>query len=247
MPETLLVDLGNTRLRWADPAGLERDEVGSATHGGGVDADLLEACWGERTPPARLVVANVAGPAAAESVTAWARRRWQLEPEFPTAGPAACGVRNGYTQPEHLGIDRFAALVGAFGAGIAPACVVDCGSAITVDLLAADGLHLGGYIAPGLTAMAQALQAAAPGLPGPDAPGDIGPGRETGTAIAGGIQLAAAGLVERARALAAEQLGPAPTCVVTGGDAARLAGALPGGCLQIPSLVLQGLRSLSEE
>ena len=247
MPDLLLVDLGNTRLRWAAPGGLRAGEIGVTTHRGALDGGMLEGCWAGRPAPDRIVVANVAGPAAAAALTDWVRDAWALEPAFLESPPSACGVRNGYERPDQLGIDRFAALVGAYRAGLAPACVVDCGSAITVDLLTADGAHLGGYIAPGLAAMADALTAAAPGLPPAGGNAGSGPGRKTESAIAAGTRLAAAGLVERVLAESAEALGPAPNRVITGGDGPLLAADLPGPSHQVPGLVLQGLYALATE
>ncbi|HKJ77329.1 MAG TPA: type III pantothenate kinase [Gammaproteobacteria bacterium] len=247
MTDLLLADLGNTRLRWADPDALQAGEVAAASHGGALDPALLEECWGGRAAPARLVVANVAGAGAARTVAAWARARWGMEAEFPRSPTMACGVRNGYDRPGQLGVDRFAALVGAYRQGLAPACVVDCGSAITVDLLAADGVHLGGYIAPGLAGMTAALQQSAPELPRAADGVGTAPGRETGAAIAAGIRLAGAGLVERALAQSVARLGPTPACVITGGDGPRLAADLSGASHQAPHLVLQGLLALSQE
>ncbi|MDH3388169.1 MAG: type III pantothenate kinase [Gammaproteobacteria bacterium] len=62
----------------------------------------------------------------------------------------AGGVINGYTQPERLGVDRWLALIGAAGMVDGDCIVIDAGSAVTVDLLRADGQHLGGAILPGI-------------------------------------------------------------------------------------------------
>lgn len=244
MSEPLLVDLGNTRLSWAGPAELEAGLAEAVVHGGRVDEGLLERCWGERTVPERVVVGNVAGPVAAAAVSGWVRRRWGVEPRFLRAGSSAGGVTNGYRQPERLGIDRWAALVAAFQTGLLPACVIDAGSAITVDLLAEDGVHLGGYIVPGLPAMARALQGAAPALSVAAESGagdDAAPGRDTEEAVAAGTRLAVAGLVERAMVVAAARFGQPPHCLLTGGDAGRLGAPSLEGCRQLPMLVLQGL------
>jgi type III pantothenate kinase len=64
--------------------------------------------------------------------------------------PQALGVTNGYAEPGRLGSDRWMALLGAAGMSDKDCIVIDAGSAITLDLLAADGWHLGGAILPGL-------------------------------------------------------------------------------------------------
>ena len=69
-----------------------------------------------------------------------------------------CPMPVEYDTPDTLGVDR---LLGAFAAWSelrSPLVVVDCGSATTVDAVR-DGAFLGGFIAPGPAALAQALQA----------------------------------------------------------------------------------------
>lgn len=66
-----------------------------------------------------------------------------------TSTPQALGVINGYREPGRLGADRWMALLGAAGMSAQDCIVIDAGSAITVDLLRADGQHLGGAILPG--------------------------------------------------------------------------------------------------
>lgn len=59
------------------------------------------------------------------------------------------GVTNGYRQPERLGVDRWMTLLAAREMTPGNCIVIDAGSAITLDLLRADGRHLGGAILPG--------------------------------------------------------------------------------------------------
>jgi type III pantothenate kinase len=63
----------------------------------------------------------------------------------------ALGIVNGYRDPRRLGADRWMALLGAAGMSGGNCIVIDAGSAITVDLLRADGRHLGGAILPGFS------------------------------------------------------------------------------------------------
>ena len=59
-------------------------------------------------------------------------------------------VTNGYDQPERLGVDRWLTLIAATQMIDGDCIVIDAGSAITVDLLRADGQHQGGAILPGI-------------------------------------------------------------------------------------------------
>jgi type III pantothenate kinase len=66
---------------------------------------------------------------------------------YPVA--QACGVINGYDDPEQLGADRWAALIAARSMAIQGACIMDVGTAISIDGLDGQGVHLGGVIFPG--------------------------------------------------------------------------------------------------
>lgn len=249
----LLVDLGNTRIKWTDPAALAAGRFQGAVHGGLIDGTRIDSWWGTRPAPDRVVVANVAGDAAAEAIRAWTVRHWGVRPEFATVAPTACGVVNGYRDPERLGVDRWAALVGARDLAAGAVCVVDCGTAITADLLDAGGGHLGGAIVPGIALMGRALRGAAPAIPDMP-PADAvrwepaaGPGRDTEEGIAAGSLLGVAGFIERFHRLAVERLGEPPGCLLCGGDAARVAPLVGPDCRCVPELVLVGLARLAGE
>jgi type III pantothenate kinase len=150
-------------------------------------------------------------------------------------------VVNGYDDPTSLGADRWAALVGARGLTPAPACIIDCGTAVTVDALAANGEFLGGAIFPGL-ALARAIlahgTAAVQPPPGSDA---SCLGRSTADAVAGGTLFALAGAIERVVREQQVQLGGAARVLMTGGDAPLLAARIAQPVEHVPDLVLQGL------
>ncbi len=89
-------------------------------------------------------------------VTREAQLEQCLKQKFDTAVtrfvsmPQALGVRNAYREPERLGVDRWMALIAASELERGDVIVIDAGSAITLDLLRADGKHLGGAILPGI-------------------------------------------------------------------------------------------------
>ena len=69
------------------------------------------------------------------------------------------GVKLCYSDPSTLGVDRMAALIAANENYAGNSCIVDCGTAVTVDALDVNGVHLGGVIIPGAEAMKKALLA----------------------------------------------------------------------------------------
>ena len=163
--------------------------------------------------------------------------------------PLAAGLVNGYRDPSQLGVDRWLAMRAALTRQPGPWCVVDAGTATTIDLVAAGGQHLGGVIIPGPTLMGSALRretgdldrlAGAVDPPGSPADHDSFGGRDTGTAISLGIWRATAGLVAQARTSLGAPRVPV-NVLVTGGDGPALIpwlGGSPGSC---PLLVLEGL------
>jgi type III pantothenate kinase len=245
----LLVDIGNTSLRWAWHADGRLGEVGSVRHFGGLPIDLL-AAWETMARPARILVANVGGEAVAAALGRVCEGRWGLVPGFVRTEAEAFGVRIAYAEPARLGVDRWLALVAARRHFPGDVLIVDAGTAITFDLLAADGRHLGGLILPGVEAMRDTLLRGTqiPRLEVPDrvdAPVDRPWAEDTAGAIGAATIQAPAALAERLQRTLAERTGGAPRLLVTGGDGARLLPALPAGAELVADLVLRGLALVS--
>lgn len=227
-----LFDLGNSRLKAAELAGAGHGDIAAAAH------DRDPARFEDVLPEAGGVayLASVAGPeltAALLEALALRFRRICIARTQRHWG----GVRIAYAEPGRLGVDRFLALLGA-RAGAGPALVVAVGTAMTIDLLDADGVHRGGRIAPAPALMREALHARVPHLPD-------GGGRyvefagDTIDALASGCEGAALALVERSLAQAAALLGTAPRLLLHGGGAEALRAHL--ACDWRPDLVMAGL------
>jgi type III pantothenate kinase len=241
----LLIDIGNSRIKWAW-ARQGRIEPGEpfATRVGGEE---FPRRFGAFPPPAQIAVANVAGAAIGDVLKAFAERQWGLAPQFAYSQARACGVVNGYDKPEKLGVDRWVGLIGARHATLGPCCVADCGTAITFDALDADGKHLGGLIAPGLSLMRTALAGGTHGLGLAEDAGQSRLARDTAAAIAAGTRQAAAGLIEHAVRETARRLGGEPRLLLTGGDAPAVGAGLVGLPYELkPELVLEGLLAIAQ-
>ena len=239
--DVLDLDIGNTRTKW---------RCGALA--GALPAPELPALAAK---PRRVRIANVGGDQAV--LAAAVQRSYGVGAEFAVVTPTLGGVRCGYRRPEQLGIDRWLATVAAWRQAPAATVVVGVGTAATVDIVAADGRHLGGYIAPGLGLLCAALRrgtadrgirtaAQAGGAPRtraawPKLP--VGtPGRSTGEAVAAGVATMLVGFVEAAVASVPGSRGVADAEVfVTGGDAPALAAAWRRPVRQVPTLVLDGL------
>ncbi len=245
----LLVDSGNSRLKWSWWAGGELFGRQGVAGGKRLSIETLDTNWGAFvSPPNGVWIANVAGAGVAALLARWIESRWGLEPVFVTSQAEDCGVTNGYDNPERLGVDRWLALIGAFHHYPLPACIVDCGTALTLDVLDRQGRHRGGLISPGLALMTQSL-----GKGTADIGLDVAVlsskgrlGRETSQAIGLGIRHAAAGLIERVMEDMATEL-PDLRLILTGGDAGDVAAFLRKAFIAAPELVLQGLAVVSQE
>ena len=188
----------------------------------------------------RLRVASVAGEAVNEDLRSWARGVLGLEAEFAATGAKASGVTNSYKDPSRMGVDRWLAMVAAYKRQQGACWVVDCGSAITVEQLSEDGVHLGGYIVPGLPLMAKNLLSNTAEIIVDRSIDtfEYAPGTDTSSAVQQGLNWVFRSVAHQ---LAREVSVPV---YVTGGDGELFAGLMReyhGDCQYFPELVLDGL------
>jgi type III pantothenate kinase len=252
----LLLDIGNSRIKWAYSGGGELRHAGASEHRGQPAAAAARLLDELPVQPSAAVAVNVAGAAFAREITALLQQRWGIELALVAAAAACKRLRNGYTEPAQLGADRWAAIAGAWAAAVPAAAdrvIVDAGTALTVDILRADGQHLGGLIVPGLALMRTALgqatsdlgRYAGPAAQSPAAPAN-GVGTSTRSAIEEGGLNALCGLIERV--LKAHAQRSAAACLLlTGGDADRLHRRLAVAAEVRPLLVLEGLDYLTTD
>ncbi|HUO80452.1 MAG TPA: type III pantothenate kinase [Steroidobacteraceae bacterium] len=248
---TLLVDAGNSGVKWARLADGQLAGIGAVTHRG-VEPEAWQARLAALAPaPRRVLVANVAGPAFEARFRSWAARQWRLTPEFPAASAERLGVRNAYVRPDALGIDRWLAMLAAWRAAGVPLLVASAGTAFTVDLVDGEGLHRGGCIVPGERLMREALHAQTSGVAAAAlldrAVVDGAFGVNTAGAVQQGARLALASLVDRAARVLEAAAGVAPRIFVAGGAAAEIAPLVTRAVELAPHLVLEGLALVAAE
>ena len=242
---TLLVDLGNTRWKLAlsrheDPQllaqgerdDLERLEREVARVGDGIDRALL---------------ASVAESALTERVLeSFCQQTSQVRQVFST--DHFPGLVVGYDEPRQLGVDRALAMLAVRAQWPGPFCVIDAGTAVTIDFVDAQGRHLGGFILPG-RALARDCLLRGTAIPSDEHTDDSSTlGRDTAGAISLGGRYAVAGLVRQALTLPELQAFASDGCTfVGGGDAAAVLNLLPPPVRQVDQPVLRGLNRLAME
>lgn len=250
----LLIDAGNTRVKWALVPSRQRkpEGLGRWAASGMVEharmRELAEAWRGQNI--VRVLASNVAGEPvrnALEQALSGALGMQPVPLEWFASLPSLAGVRNSYRNPAQLGCDRFASAIGAHALFPGqPLIVATCGTATTVDALTAEGIFRGGMILPGLGLMASSLARNTAQLPQIAMQlDDAQPFADnTDGAIASGCIAAQAGAIERAVAAHGQDHG-AIRCVLSGGAAALVAPHLRAPHEIVENLVLIGLHTVA--
>lgn len=243
----VVADLGNSRIKWGRVAADARDGDELEHHDGirygeeGLEHSLEEV-WGNLETPKAVVYCAVAPESIVSELVHYASSRWGLRAHRLAPTAEAHGVKCAYDEPRQLGADRWAALAAA--RAIAPdtgAIVVDAGTAITVDALTHDGVHIGGTIMPGVRLMRRALGEGTARI------GNVGGGtvdlaiHNTASAVATGTMLGAAAAVDRIVADYAERLRPDARRLLCGGEGELIAQYTRTEFEHVPDLVLRGL------
>jgi type III pantothenate kinase len=242
----LLLDAGNTRIKW----GLWH---GGAWHDRGAipvsEPEALREILAAAMP-SWVGVACVAGDEVRTRLTALLDAI-ELELFWLKSATQAHGLVNCYDRPETLGVDRYAALIACSRGGHAPCVVVSAGTAVTVDALAGNGEFLGGMILPGAALMRRSLAAGTAAVTEVNGTWQRFP-RSTGAAVETGIRTAISATVTAMHTRLSLQLGQTVATVITGGDAEMVAGVMPETALSGPVvineyLVLEGLLWLAKD
>jgi type III pantothenate kinase len=229
----LLLDAGNTRLKWAVGTG-DRWQAQGAAH---YDDLAPLAAW--HAPQTQVYVASVTNDENERRLRSWFEAagmavRW-------LGAEAVFGeVRNAYTVPERLGVDRWMALIAARARSRAASLVVSAGTALTIDALSAAGEFMGGLVVPGGNMMRTALQEGTARVGHGEGQWQDFP-RRTEDAVETGIVAALCGAIASQYDRLARAAGDCPHCFLTGGDAIRLLPHLGMAVEHVPALVLEGI------
>ena len=276
----LLIDAGNSRVKWA-LVGEDGTQMhgGAFTHGGQLvkgTGDPLqsrhEPDWSSLPTPGSAWLSNVAGDAAARRVDAFINRYWPDLPRTTIRSAAQqCGVTNGYTAPSQLGSDRWAGMIGARAAFPGePLLIATFGTATTLEALTAEGVFVGGLIAPGWSLMmrslgehtaqlptldphaARGLLAGSPNAARDEADASVARraawfATDTPRSLSSGCALAQIGLIERMWRDLQDEWKTNVRLVVSGGAAGELTQALSVPHTRHDSLVLAGLALIAAD
>ena len=232
------IDLGNTRIKWRETTAQYGKSTSRSMPLSHVTAEMeLDLT----TRPRRVRVASVRGPEAEAELVSWCERLCGVTPEFARSTRVAAGVRNGYEQPERLGVDRWLAILAAYNMARAGVVVIDVGTAITADGVNGSGQHIGGYICPGMRLMERSLQANTNLVRFTEThPRKMNPGINTGSAVSAGVLAATVGFAQQSWSKLSALSG-ATIAMLTGGDAEVVAPHLLFPVQLASEIVLDGL------
>lgn len=235
----LQLDMGNTRIKWRlrkDSSIVARGSVPSAEDFASLAKDL------SKYHIQRILAVSVLCEELNRALMLWAEKEFGLTPQFALSESQCGDVVNGYQEPGRLGVDRWLAIIAGFARTRSACVIADCGSAITVDLLDDQGVHLGGYIAPGVAMMRCALAVGTHAVKVSDPLPDtyLRPGRNTDAAVAAAQQAMMVGLVQNAIHQLMALTPREPQLLITGGDAQWLTRTFKDA-LVVPDLVFEGL------
>lgn len=238
----LLIDMGNTRLKWALANGLELT-LGLPVNNTAINRSSLTGLWQALAIPKRLAISCVSSNALYTTVVSVANELWPgIQIITAKSDQQFFEIRNAYPEPEKLGVDRWLAIIGGYRKYRQALCIVDCGTAVTVDIVDSTGAQLGGLIAPGLRLMQDMLVNGTANIRPVTANFAFGIATSTNAAIVNGALASVCGLIE----FVFKQY-PQSLLLLTGGDAEIVAAQLSISPIVIPDLVLLGLAESIEQ
>ena len=236
----LQLDVGNSSAKWRLVTHGRATATGKYLAGDEASRQLLLNCAAQVE---QIWISSVAAPAAEAELAAMVRNQWGVEPWFARTRARSGNLVNSYDDPGRMGVDRWLVMLAASQRINGRACVVDAGSALTIDIVDASGRHEGGYIIPGPALMERALLLDTDRVRfAEEVDYDLTPGSSTAGAVRHGIALAQAGAV----ALAVDRYGNEPMeLLFCGGGGEHLRQLVGRGGTCAPDLVFDGLQLMA--
>ena len=245
----MLVDAGNSRLKWAL---LKAGELSSVSYKPySVSSRLTVICGVLAAEKVRsLIVVHVLGEEFEQSLQDYCHAK-KIELQLIKSQASAYGVKNAYDHTSQLGADRFVALLAVHQQNKASLKVVDCvviscGTAVTIDAINACGEHLGGLILPSLQLWKEVLIKGTHLLESSSNRHTGVFARNTGEGIAGGSFYGLAGAIDHIGNEMTQQLTKPVERIISGGCAEALLPYLNNNYKYQANLVMQGLKIISE-
>ena len=246
----LLIDIGNTRIKYALSDGQTINQGDAIVHNRdwnsvidqimGQVSESIDAC----------LVASVMRAQDNQLIEQIVSSSFKISPNFLKTQQFQCGLENAYFTPDAMGVDRWLAMIAAWKKAQQAVLVIGCGSALTLDLVDNKGRHQGGYIIPGMQMMQHVLvdkTALIDANEGESLMPDWQWGRSTQQCVSAGSLLATVSVIDRAIINAEIEYPGGVSCFLYGGDAPRVQSYLRQPVNYEPDLVFLGMQSIYAE
>ena len=251
-PKILLLDIGNTRIKWGIFFKNEIVETGSLLISEGEGSGFSSLVKLIPKDINKALASNVSSIKTSTRLSAAIGASCGCEIEFINKGFRSYGISTKYSKPRQLGIDRWMAMIGARSEFNGEIAIIDAGTAVTIDFVNKKGVHIGGQILPGLHLMLKALNNSTRNISTSDVTEDILQheielwAKDTTSAVISGAYNALCGAIIRSIS-DLRKTGFKPKVILTGGDARFLMNFLDKSYLFRPNLVLNGLALIARE
>lgn len=235
----LCVDVGNTRLKWGV---CDFSDLSFVTKGvfdylsAEIDKKLSESLVALNVMP--VYISSVSADKQTEIVSRWFENNWKIKSNI-IRFDAFYQQLNAYETPSDLGVDRWLAMVAAQKKYQSNFCVIDAGTAITIDVVDVNAKHLGGVIMPGKAMMLVSLNAGAANIK--QASGKVTElADNTADGVISGVEACVIGGIEK-KLTSISRANSGIIFILTGGDAENIAQSIDLEFVVESNLVLEGV------
>lgn len=238
----ILVDIGNTNLKYTVVDLNTNHDLFNET----VKVSTSEIChdwFDEQWHLAKtIIVASVSAITIIESIKQWCLKH-NITLVIVESEKQRLGITSGYLKPEQLGVDRWLVLVGSkYLKPNKHLIIIDSGTATTVDILNADGKHLGGWILPGITSMQNSILRDTENVDTQDNVPALSFGHITSVNVSNACWAATVGLITIAKAECKKLNIVIDEIVITGGNGKALSSLVGDKHTVEPQLIFHGLK-----
>ena len=241
----LLVDIGNSRIKWAFWQNNKLEDYFACEY----QADNLQNILSKNLSHCAqqtVYLCSVVSADINQLIKQWFNAQWQTEVTQVAVQAQQLGLTNAYENVNALGADRWMAMLGACHQyNKAALCVIDCGTAVTIDVVDQTGQHMGGLIMPGIRMQQQALLNGTQKIDSIQGEASMLANNTEDAVIGGSVHLLVTGLDGLYKKYAA-QLNTELVCVVTGGDGETVMKAMDSHCHYERDLILYGLSRVAQ-
>jgi type III pantothenate kinase len=248
----LLIDIGNSRLKWASLEHFLSKQT-SISYNANNLLSKLDKIWIDLPTPHKIWVSNVAGQIVKKILIEWISLHWHIHINFIVSEKQAYGVSNAYLKPEILGVDRWLALIATKKLNLGITIIVDCGTAVTLDVINHNGKHLGGVISSGINTMYNSLLKNTQNIIlnqhelSENNKTKKLLAKDTTNAVKLGAIYSIVGLIEKIKIELSKQWQQPIFCIITGGDGNIIKPLLSFDSKYIHDLVLKGIVVVASE